>query len=50
MNENLNAVLGDFSFEGGVLKDALSELDQLGLPDYFLTVFSELNGGEGFVG
>ncbi|MHC6526848.1 SMI1/KNR4 family protein [Vibrio splendidus] len=50
MNENLKALLDDFSFEGGASKDALSELDQLGLPDDFLSIFAELNGGEGFVG
>ncbi|MEM5552127.1 SMI1/KNR4 family protein [Pseudoalteromonas neustonica] len=50
MNENLKAVLDDFSFDGGASKDTLAELEYLGLSDDFLSIFDELNGGEGFVG
>lgn len=50
MNENLKALLDDFGSEGGASKHALSELRNLCLPDDLLSVYSELNGGEGFVG
>lgn len=50
MDENLKVLLDDFSFEGGASSDALNELAELSLPDDYLSVFSELNGGEGFVG
>lgn len=50
MDENLKVLLDDFSFEGGASSDALAELAELSLPNDYLSVFSELNGGEGFVG
>ncbi|BFM49934.1 SMI1/KNR4 family protein [Marinomonas sp. THO17] len=50
MDENLKDLLDDFSFEGGASSDALAELAELSLSNDYLSVFSELNGGEGFVG
>ena len=50
MDRNLKALLEDFSFAGGASSEALAELGELSLPKDYLSVFSELNGGEGFVG
>jgi len=50
VNENIKTLLGDFSFSGGASKDALSKLKTLNLPADFLSIYSGLNGGEGFVG
>lgn len=50
MDKTIETLLGNFSFEGRAPNEALAHLAGLGLPDDFLSVFSELNGGEGFVG
>jgi hypothetical protein len=50
MNEKIKTLLGNFSFGGRASNEALAHLTGLSLPDDFLSIFSELNGGEGFVG
>ncbi|PID44177.1 MAG: cell wall assembly protein [Proteobacteria bacterium] len=50
MSEKLELLVGDFSFGERASEDALSQLDKLCLPDDYLSVLSESNGGEGFVG
>lgn len=50
MNEKLKLLFDDFSFGEEAPKDVLSQLDELCLPDDFLSFLSESNGGEGFVG
>jgi hypothetical protein len=50
VNEVIKELLSDFSFTESALPDALSDLSGLGLPDDYLSILSELNGGEGFVG
>lgn len=50
MNEKIKDLLGNFSFGGRASSESLARLAELGLPDDFLSIFSELNGGEGFVG
>lgn len=50
MSEKLKLLIGDFSFGECASEDALSQLDKLCLPDDYLSILSESNGGEGFVG
>lgn len=50
MNDLIKDLLSDFSFEGGASKDALSAIEDLCLPEDYLSVLSEFNGGEGFIG
>jgi len=50
MNKALKTLLDDFSFEEGLSNDGLSNLNRLELPDDYLSVLSECNGGEGFIG
>ncbi len=50
MEKTIKELLSDFSLGKNASKDALSELSDLSLPDDYLSIFSELNGGEGFVG
>lgn len=50
MNEHIKELLNDFSFGESASKDALSDLSALKLPEDYLSIFTELNGGEGFVG
>lgn len=50
MKQSIKELLSDFSFGESASKDALSELDDLSLPEDYLSIFTELNGGEGFVG
>lgn len=50
MNIDIRILLGNFSFESSGSDDAPAYLAELGLPDDFLSIFSEVNGGEGFVG
>ena len=48
--ENLNSLLKGFSFGKESTKNDLIELETYSLPDDYLSMFTELNGGEGFVG
>ena len=50
MEKTIKELLSDFSLGKNASKDALYELSDLSLPDDYLSIFSELNGGEGFVG
>ena len=48
--ENLNSLLKGFSLGKESTKNDLIELEIYSLPDDYLSMFAELNGGEGFVG
>lgn len=50
MEQSIKELLNDFSFEESASKEVLSELDKLCLPDDYLSIFTKLNGGEGFIG
>ncbi|AEG02759.1 SMI1/KNR4 family protein [Methylomonas methanica] len=50
MNEHIKELLNDFSFGESASKNVLSDLSALKLPEDYLSIFAELNGGEGFVG
>lgn len=50
MDEKIKLLLGNFSFSGSASSDALAELNYLCLPEDFLSVLSDVDGGEGFIG
>lgn len=50
MDEKIKLLLSDFSFGGSASSDVLAELDYLCLPEDFLSVLSDVDGGEGFIG
>lgn len=50
MEQSIKKLLSDFSFGEGASKDVLSQLEGLCLPEDYLSLFTELDGGEGFVG
>jgi hypothetical protein len=49
LDESIKNLLNDFSLEGSSSAEAISELNKLHLPDDYIEVISEINGGEGFI-
>ena len=50
MKEDIKDLLSGLGSHGGVKSEAFSEITQVELPPDFVSAYSVLNGGEGFVG